>query len=70
MNIKSLILGSAAALVGVSGAQAADAIIAEPEPVEYVRVCDAYGAGFFYIPAPRLASASPAWSSRNRRHDP
>lgn len=50
MNIKSLILGSAAALVGVSGAQAADAIIAEPEPVEYVRVCDAYGAGFFYIP--------------------
>ncbi|MGB3502075.1 MAG: porin, partial [Mesorhizobium sp.] len=22
----------------------------EPEPVEYVRVCDAYGAGFFYIP--------------------
>ena len=23
---------------------------AEPEPVEYVRVCDAYGAGFFYIP--------------------
>lgn len=22
----------------------------EPEPVEYVRVCDVYGAGFFYIP--------------------
>jgi hypothetical protein len=22
----------------------------EPEPVDYVRVCDAYGAGFFYIP--------------------
>ena len=20
------------------------------EPVEYVRVCDAYGSGFFYIP--------------------
>jgi hypothetical protein len=32
-------------------AYAADAIvIAEPEPVEYVRVCDAFGAGFFYIP--------------------
>ncbi|MEQ8450708.1 MAG: porin, partial [Nitratireductor sp.] len=31
--------------------RAADAVvIAEPEPVEYVRVCDAYGAGFFYIP--------------------
>jgi hypothetical protein len=35
----------------VSGAQAADAIVAaEPEPVEYVRVCDAYGTGYFYIP--------------------
>jgi hypothetical protein len=50
MKIKSLILGSAAALVAVSGARAADAIMMEPEPVEYVRVCDAYGAGFFYIP--------------------
>jgi opacity protein-like surface antigen len=51
MNIKSLLLGSAAALVAVSGAQAADAVVAaEPEPVEYVRVCDAYGKGYFYIP--------------------
>ncbi len=51
MNIKSLLIGSAAALVAVSGARAADAVFApEPEPVEYVRVCDAYGAGFFYIP--------------------
>jgi hypothetical protein len=50
MNIKSLLLGSTAALVAVSGARAADAIIVEPEPVEYVRVCDVYGAGFFYIP--------------------
>ena len=51
MKIKSLILGSAAALVAVSGARAADAVVmAEPEPVEYVRVCDAFGAGFFYIP--------------------
>src|SRR5262245_60118988 len=51
MNIKSLLLGSAAALVAVSGARAADAVvIAEPEPMEYVRVCDVYGAGFDYIP--------------------
>ena len=51
MNIRSLLLGTAAALVAVSGARAADAVMApEPEPVEYVRVCDAYGAGFFYIP--------------------
>src|SRR4051794_19625297 len=51
MNIKSLLLGSAAALAAVSGAQAADAIVAaEPEPMEYVRVCDAFGKGYFYIP--------------------
>jgi hypothetical protein len=51
MKIKSLLLGSAAALVAVSGARAADAVvIPEPEAVEYVRVCDAAGAGYFYIP--------------------
>ncbi|MFK5978691.1 MAG: porin, partial [Rhizobiaceae bacterium] len=50
MNIKSLLLGSAAVLVAASTAQAADAIVVEPEPVEYVRICDAYGSGFFYIP--------------------
>jgi hypothetical protein len=51
MNIKSLLLGSAAALAAVSGAHAADAIVAaEPEALEYVRVCDAFGTGYFYIP--------------------
>ncbi len=50
MKLKSLILGSAAALVAVTGARAADAVIAEPEPVEYVRVCDMFGTGFYYIP--------------------
>jgi hypothetical protein len=51
MNIKSLLLGSAAALIAVSGARAADAIVvAEPEPAEYVRICDVYGAGYYYIP--------------------
>lgn len=50
MKLKSLLLGSAAALVAVSGARAADIVVADPEPVEYVRVCDAYGVGYFYIP--------------------
>ena len=51
MTIKSLLLGSAAALAAVSGAQAADAIVAaEPEPMEYVKVCDAAGSGYFYVP--------------------
>lgn len=51
MNIKSLLFGSAAALVAVSGARAADAVVvAEPEPAEYVKICDVYGAGYYYIP--------------------
>ena len=51
MKIRNLLLGTAAALASSNAAFAADAVvIAEPEPVEYVRVCDMYGAGFFYIP--------------------
>jgi hypothetical protein len=52
MKIKSLLLGSAAAIAAVTtGARAADAVvIPEPEAVEYVRVCDAAGTGYFYIP--------------------
>ncbi|TGQ04843.1 MULTISPECIES: porin [unclassified Mesorhizobium] len=51
MNIKSLLLGSTAALIAVSAARAADAItVAEPEPAQYVKICDVYGAGYFYIP--------------------
>jgi hypothetical protein len=46
--VKSLALGSAAAFVALTGAKAAD--LPGAEPVEYVKVCDAYGNGFFYIP--------------------
>jgi len=47
---KSLLLGSAAGLVAISGASAADLGVKKPAPVEYVKVCSAHGAGFFYIP--------------------
>jgi hypothetical protein len=47
--VKGLILGSAAALVAVGGAQAADLPV-KAKAVEYVRVCSLYGAGFWYIP--------------------
>jgi hypothetical protein len=47
--VKSLLLGSAAGLVAVAGAQAADLPV-KAKPVEYVKVCSIYGAGFFYIP--------------------
>jgi hypothetical protein len=50
MKYFAILAASAAALVS-SNAYAADAIVAaEPEALEYVRVCDAFGTGFFYIP--------------------
>ncbi|SDA58261.1 porin [Mesorhizobium qingshengii] len=50
MNTTGLLVSSAAALIAVSNARAADAVVAEPEPAEYVKICDLYGAGYFYIP--------------------
>ncbi|QWG16459.1 porin [Bradyrhizobium sediminis] len=47
--VKSLILGSAAGLIAVSGAQAADLPV-KAKAVEYVKICSLYGAGFYYIP--------------------
>ncbi len=52
MKLKSLLYGTAAVLMGTGasgGALAGDPPVAA-EPVEYVRVCDAFGKGFFYIP--------------------
>lgn len=47
---KNILLGSGAAVVSAAAAQAADLPVKKAAPVEYVRVCDAYGAGFFFIP--------------------
>ncbi|WP_245504669.1 porin [Aquabacter spiritensis] len=47
--VKSLLLGSAAGLVAVAGAQAADLPV-KAKAVEYVKVCSAYGAGYYYVP--------------------
>jgi hypothetical protein len=49
MYIKSLAF-AAAAVATVAGAQAADLNKPAKVAVDYVKVCDAYGAGFFYIP--------------------
>src|SRR6266704_307808 len=46
---KKLILGSAAGLLAIGGAQAADLPV-KAKAVEYVKICSLYGAGFFYIP--------------------
>ena len=47
--VKSLLLGSAAGLVAVSGTQAADLPV-KAKPVQYVKICTLYGEGFYYIP--------------------
>ena len=47
---KSLLLSSAVGLTAVASAQAADLPFRKAAPVEYVRVCDFTGAGYFYIP--------------------
>lgn len=48
--IKSILLGSAAGVCAVAGANAADLPMNKAAPVEYVRVCSEHGKGFFYVP--------------------
>src|SRR5262245_1882768 len=47
--VKSLLLGTAAGLVAVAGAQAADMPV-KGKPVQYVKICSGYGDGFYYLP--------------------
>jgi Porin subfamily len=47
--VKSILLGSAAGLVAVTAGQAADLPV-KAQPVQYVKVCNMYGAGFYYMP--------------------
>jgi hypothetical protein len=65
MKLKSLLFGSAAVLAAGTGAQAADLPIAEP--VEYVRICDAFGTGFFYTTGRRRSVATSSGMSAHRR---
>ncbi|WP_448956650.1 porin [Labrys neptuniae] len=50
MSTKSLLLGTIAGLAVIGAAQAADLPMTKGEAVEYVKVCSAFGPGFFYIP--------------------
>lgn len=58
--VKSLLLGSAAGLLAVAGAQAADMPV-KAAPVEYVKICSLYGAGFYYIPGTDTCIKIGAW---------
>jgi len=46
---RTLMLGTAAGLMTIGGVQAADLPV-KAKPIEYVKVCSLYGAGFWYIP--------------------
>src|SRR5580700_2297825 len=48
-TMKNVLLASAASFVAVAAAGAAD-LPMKAKPVEYVKICSVYGAGFYYIP--------------------
>ena len=58
--VKSLLLGSAAGLVAVTAGQAADLPV-KAKPVEYVKVCSLYGAGFYYMPGTDMCIKIGGW---------
>ena len=47
--VRSFLLGTAAGLVTVGGAQSADLPV-KAQAVQYVKICSLYGDGFYYIP--------------------
>src|SRR5258707_5574372 len=54
-STRKMLLGTAAATIAVTagvdtGAKAADAMLKKAPPIQYVRICDRYGYGFFQIP--------------------
>ncbi len=59
--VKSLLLGSAAGLVAVTAGQAADLPV-KAQPVQYVKVCSLYGAGFYYMPGTDLCLKVGGWA--------
>ncbi|GJD34071.1 porin [Methylobacterium aerolatum] len=49
-NLRLILLCTSAVMIAGEPALAADLPVKKAAPVEYVRVCTTYGAGFFYIP--------------------
>ena len=49
-NLFSILTGSAAGFMAIGAASAADLPSKKAAPAQYVKICDAYGAGYFYIP--------------------
>ena len=59
-SMKSLLLGSAAGLVAVAGAQAADLPV-KAKPVQFMKICSLYGVGFYYIPGTDMCLKIGGW---------
>jgi len=62
-STRKMLLGTAAATIAVTagvntGALAADAMLKKAPPVQYVKVCDVYGAGFWNIPGTTVCMAT------------
>ncbi len=58
--VKSLLLSSAAGVVAVTAGQAADLPV-KAKPVEYVKICSLYGAGFYYMPGTDMCIKIGGW---------
>jgi hypothetical protein len=67
--VKSLLLGSAAGLVAVTTGQAADLPV-KAKPVEYVKICSLYGAGFYYMPGTDLCLKIGGWVRAEATYGP
>ncbi|MFK4495889.1 hypothetical protein ABIF86_000180 [Bradyrhizobium japonicum] len=66
INVRGVLFGSAAGLIGMGTAQAADLPV-KAKPVEFVKICSLYGAGFYYIPGTdtcmKLSGFLRSWTS-------
>ena len=66
--IKSLLLGTAAGLVAMAGAQAAELPV-KAKPVQYVKGCSLYDAGFYYMPGANTSIKVIGWTVEQRNLD-
>jgi Porin subfamily len=58
--VKALLLGSAAGLVAITAGQAAELPV-KARPVQYVKICSLYGAGFYYMPGTDMCLKIGGW---------
>src|ERR1051326_807270 len=58
--LNKLLLGAAAGLVAVTAGQAAELPV-KAKPVQYVKICSLYGAGFYYMPGTDMCLKIGGW---------